>query len=155
MSTEQIWEIESTSLENTLDIAEQIGHRLRGGEVIELVSDLGGGKTAFVRGLAKGMGSEDNVHSPSFTLSNQYRAGKLTLYHFDFYRLKDPGIMRDELAEIINDSQAVVAVEWADIAMAVMPADHLTLTIKATGEATRHLIFDYPEKLRYLFPSNT
>ncbi|PIZ61832.1 tRNA (adenosine(37)-N6)-threonylcarbamoyltransferase complex ATPase subunit type 1 TsaE, partial [Candidatus Saccharibacteria bacterium CG_4_10_14_0_2_um_filter_52_9] len=88
---------------------------MRGGEVIVLTSDLGGGKTSFVRGLAAGMASHDLVHSPSFTLSNQYKAGDLTLCHFDFYRLNDPGIMRNELAEVLKDSQAVVAVEWADI----------------------------------------
>ena len=154
MSIEQIWEIESTNLENTLDVAERIGRRLRGGEVIELVSDLGGGKTAFVRGLAKGMGSKATVRSPSFTLCNQYSAGELTLYHFDFYRLKKPGIMRDELAEVIDDPEAVVAVEWANIAAAVIPADHLTITIRATGEASRHLIFNYPVQLQYLFSDN-
>lgn len=154
MSTASIWEIESTSLENTLDIAEQIGRHLRGGEVIELVSDLGGGKTAFVRGLALGMGSTDNVRSPSFTLSNQYSAGALTLYHFDFYRLQQPGIMREELAEVISDPQAVVAVEWADIINDVIPTEHLTLNIRATGENSRQLIFSYPDKLSYLFPGN-
>lgn len=100
------------------------------------------------------MGSKDVVHSPSFTLSNQYRAADLTLYHFDFYRLEQPGIMSDELAEVIDDPQAVVAVEWAEIATAVIPSSHLTLTIKATGETTRRLTFDYPKELGYLFPTN-
>lgn len=132
-----------------------IGSRLRGGEVIELVSDLGGGKTAFVRGLARGMGSEDHVHSPSFTIGNQYRAGNLTLHHFDFHRLNDAGIMRDELAEILIDPQAVVVVEWADLVEDVLPAEHLTIHIKATGETTRQLNFAYPSSLSYLFPDNT
>src|SRR6185312_5854101 len=94
MSTVQTWQTESISSDNTSDVAMKIGRKLQGGEVIELISDLGGGKTTFVRGLAKGMGSQDTVRSPSFTLSNEYRSGKLTLYHFDFYRLEDPGIMR-------------------------------------------------------------
>src|ERR1700712_1196496 len=115
MSTEQTSQIESTSLQATLDLAAAIGMKLKGGEVIELVSDLGGGKTAFVKGLARGMGSTDVVRSPSFTISNQYKAGSKTLYHFDFYRLFDPGIMRDELAEILQDPNAVVVVEWASI----------------------------------------
>jgi tRNA threonylcarbamoyladenosine biosynthesis protein TsaE len=128
---------------------------MRGGEVIELVSDLGGGKTAFVRGLARGMGSHDTVHSPSFTLSNQYRAGKLTLYHFDFYRLKEAGIMREELAEILVDPQAVVVVEWADIVKNVLPAGKLTVHIKAPAENRRQLTFSYPHDLDYLTPRNT
>lgn len=155
MNTAQIWQTTSTSLENTLELAEQIGSRLRGGEVIELASDLGGGKTAFVRGLASGMGSHDQVHSPSFTLSNQYQAGELTLHHFDFYRLEEPGIMRQELAEVIEDPHAIVAVEWAEIVESVLPTDHVTIRIKTTGEDSRELSCTYPAKLKYLFPDNT
>lgn len=131
-----------------------MGHKMRGGEVIELVSDLGGGKTAFVRGLAKGMGSPDMVRSPSFTLGNQYHAGKLTLHHFDFHRLGEPGIMRDELAEILTDSQNVAVIEWANIIEDVLPAERLIIQIKATAETGRELIFEYPEQLEYLIPKN-
>jgi len=155
MNTAQTLRITSTSLDDTLELAAQIGHRLRGGEIIELVSDLGGGKTAFVRGLARGMGSHDPVRSPTFTLSNRYSADKLTLYHFDFYRLSEPGIMRDELAELLADPQAVVAVEWADIVEDVLPAKRVTITLKASGESSRELNFSYPQPLRYLFPDNT
>ena len=136
-------------------LAAGIGSKLRGGEGIELVSDLGGGKTAFVRGLALGMGSPDQVRSPSFTLSNQYRAESLTLYHFDFYRLSEAGIMRNELAEIIEDPRAVVAVEWAEIVESVLPAERLTITIKATGENSREFTIEYPGTLSYLIPANT
>jgi len=128
---------------------------LRGGEVIELVSDLGGGKTAFVRGLAKGMGSKDVVHSPSFTLSNQYAAGHLTLHHFDFYRLDEPGIMQNEIAEVLEDSTAVVAVEWANIIENVLPPDRLTITIQSVDEDQRDISCMFPDKLSYLFPGKT
>ncbi|HEY5442299.1 MAG TPA: tRNA (adenosine(37)-N6)-threonylcarbamoyltransferase complex ATPase subunit type 1 TsaE [Candidatus Saccharimonadales bacterium] len=128
---------------------------MRGGEVIELVSDLGAGKTAFVRGLVAGLGSLDTVHSPSFTLSNQYRAKDLTLYHFDFYRLKEAGIMRDELAEVLADPKAVVAVEWPDIIEDVLPAQRLSITIKPTGINDREFTFSYPDNLSYLLPRNT
>jgi tRNA threonylcarbamoyladenosine biosynthesis protein TsaE len=128
---------------------------MRGGEVIELVSDLGAGKTAFVRGLAAGLGSSDTVHSPSFTLGNQYRAGPLTLHHFDFYRLKEAGIMRDELTEALADPQAVVAVEWPDIIEDVLPAQRLTVRIKPTGLNNREFTFSYPASLRNLLPRNT
>lgn len=132
-----------------------VGSKLRGGEVIELVSDMGGGKTALVRGLAAGMGSKDAVHSPSFTLSNVYKSDDLNLYHFDFHRLNDPGIMRDELAEILDDSKNVAAIEWAKIVEDVLPSDRLTIRIKPIGETSRELIFEYPEKLSYLIPDNT
>jgi tRNA threonylcarbamoyladenosine biosynthesis protein TsaE len=128
---------------------------MRGGEVIELLSDLGGGKTAFVRGLAKGMGSKDMVHSPSFTLANQYRAGGLTLYHFDFYRLKDPGIMRDELAEVLADPKAAVVIEWANIVEDVLPVERLTVQIRVKSETGREFSFECPDNLQYLNPDNT
>src|SRR5476649_1957023 len=100
MSTGQTWQTESTSLDATLQLAAQVGHRMRGGETIELISDLGGGKTTFVRGLARGFGSKDHVTSPSFALSNQYSSRDLVMYHFDFYRLDDVGIIASELAEL-------------------------------------------------------
>jgi tRNA threonylcarbamoyladenosine biosynthesis protein TsaE len=152
MSTTRTWRTGSTSLKSTLELAECIGRNMRGGEVIELVSDLGGGKTAFVRGLAAGLGSRDTVRSPSFTLGNQYRANKLTLHHFDFYRLAEPGIMRDELAEVLADSRAAVVVEWADIIEDVLPAERLTVRIKATSETGREFTFSYPDRLTYLIP---
>jgi tRNA threonylcarbamoyladenosine biosynthesis protein TsaE len=150
MSTVTTWQTASTSFDDTVALAAKIGQRLKGGEVIELVSDLGGGKTAFVRGLAQGMGSQDTVSSPSFTLRNEYRAGDLTLYHFDFYRLAEPGILRDELAEMLADPQAIVVVEWADVVADVLPADRLTVHIRATGENTRELNFTCPATLDYL-----
>lgn len=155
MNTVRTWQTESTSLNETLRLAEAVGRKLRGGEVIELVSDLGGGKTAFVRGVAHGMGSQDEVSSPSFTLTNEYQAGELSLYHFDFYRLHEPGIMRDELAELLSDPKAVVAVEWSQIAEKLLPAARLTIRVSVTGEHRRLLTFKYPKELSYLFPSNT
>lgn len=115
-----------------------------------MVSDLGGGKTTFVRGLAKGMGSADQVSSPTFTLSNVYAADKLTMHHFDFYRLFEPGIMREELAEVVADPNAVTVIEWATIVRDVLPADKLTITISASGEQSRHFDFQVSDKLNYL-----
>jgi tRNA threonylcarbamoyladenosine biosynthesis protein TsaE len=155
MSTEPIWRTESTSAGNTLEIAAAVGSKLRGAEVIELVSDLGGGKTTFVKGLAKGMGSLDEVRSPSFTLSNEYFAGALRLYHFDFYRLSEPGIMRQELAEAVADLSAVVVVEWPEIVEDVLPPARLVIRIKVTGENSRRLEFNWPPALAYLLPVPT
>jgi tRNA threonylcarbamoyladenosine biosynthesis protein TsaE len=132
-----------------------LGKRLRGGEVIELVSDVGGGKTTFVKGLAKGFGSTDAVASPSFTLSREYVAGDKTMYHFDFYRLNDPGIVANELAEVVDDEKAVTVVEWADIVENVLPADHMRITIKSIGDTEREFEFSYPDSLAYLIPEDT
>ncbi len=128
---------------------------MKGGEVIDLVSDLGGGKTVFVRGLAKGMGSADQVASPTFTISREYKAVKLRsgssagvkensdsartqsdasrvlwLHHFDFYRLSDAGIITDELKESINDPRVAVVIEWSKIVEDVLPKDRLSVAPK-------------------------
>lgn len=132
----------------------KMGSKLCGGETIELVSDLGGGKTAFVRGLAKGMGSKDAVRSPSFTLGNQYEAGELTLHHFDFYRLSEPGIMRGELIEVLQNPKAVVAIEWSGTTTTDLPPDRLVVRIKATGENSRRFTVSYPDNLQYLIPES-
>lgn len=118
--------------------------------MIELVSDLGGGKTTFVRGLADGIGSSDTVTSPTFTLSNVYQGQALTMHHFDFYRLAEPGIMREELAEVLTDPRAVTIIEWADIVHDVLPTERLTIHITATGEMSRHYEIHTTEALQYL-----
>lgn len=152
MSTEQTCRITSSNLDDTLKIAEQIGSHLKGGEVIELISDLGGGKTTFVKGLAIGMGIKEEVHSPSFTISNQHSAGKLTMYHFDFYRLKEPGIMRQELAEAMDDPMAVTVIEWADIVEDLLPSSKLTIKINVTSESSRSFDISFNKNNSYLIP---
>lgn len=130
---------------------ETVGKRLRGGEVIELVSDLGGGKTTFVRGLARGFGSADRVSSPTFTISHEYTADDRTLFHFDFYRLHEPGIVADELAEAEHDPNASVVVEWGDIVADVLSANRATIAIKALSESERELLITFSDTLSYLF----
>ena len=150
MSTDKTWQTVSTSSEATEKLGEALGARLRGGEVLELRSDLGGGKTTFVRGLARGMGSTDKVASPTFTIVREYNAHDRTLYHFDFYRLNDPGLVANELAEVIHDPQAVVVVEWADIVEDVLPADAISITIKNIGETSRDILVSVPESRSYI-----
>lgn len=131
-----------------------MGKNLRGGEVIELVSDLGGGKTTFVRGLALGMGSTDKVASPTFTVSKEYHSPKLRLVHYDFYRLTDPGIMQFELAETLSDPNSVAVIEWADIVHDILPESRVTINIKSVSggsENARQLEVSYPPELSYLF----
>lgn len=121
-------------------LAERLGVRLNGGEVIELIGDVGAGKTTFVRGLAKGLSVKEDIQSPSFTVSRQYDArNSLKLVHYDFYRLQDPGIMRDELAEAINDNRNVVVIEWATSVNDILPIDRLVLSINVSGETSRRV----------------
>lgn len=155
MSTDLIWQTVSNSSADTEQIGRELGMRCKGGEVLELVSDLGGGKTTFVRGLAAGLGSTDAVASPSFTLSREYKADDKTLYHFDFYRLQDAGLVGNELAEVVDDPQAVVAVEWADIVEDILPAQHLTIHITNVGDTKRQFKFSCPESLAYLRGEDT
>jgi tRNA threonylcarbamoyladenosine biosynthesis protein TsaE len=150
MNTVMTWQIDSTSSVQTERLAEQLGAKLRGSEVIELVSDLGGGKTTFTRGLVRGAGSTDKVASPTFTISRQYQASGFTIVHFDFYRLGEAGIVGDELAEVIADSGYVTVVEWGDVVHDVLPEQRLRVQIQQTGENERHIVITYPPKLSYL-----
>jgi tRNA threonylcarbamoyladenosine biosynthesis protein TsaE len=106
----------SRSEQETLQIGEKIGRELRPPRVILLYGELGSGKTVLVRGLAKGLGMKDptRVHSPSFTLVNEYAGKESTIYHIDFYRLEGP---RDFLSiglEEILATPAIVIIEWAE-----------------------------------------
>jgi tRNA threonylcarbamoyladenosine biosynthesis protein TsaE len=150
MDTPTIWQTVTSVPEETEALAQRLGAALRGGEVIELVSDLGGGKTTFTRGLVRGLGSSDKVASPTFTISRVYDAGKLHVHHFDFYRLPEPGIIADELAEVAGDPSTVVVVEWADAVQHVLPEARLTITISHTPDGDRNLSFSAPDSLRYL-----
>ena len=152
MSTAMTWETKSTSSAQTEQLAAKLGAKLRGGEVVELASDLGGGKTTFTRGLVHGTGSDEKVGSPTFTLNREYTAPHFTVSHFDFYRLHEAGIVADELAEVIGDSGYVTVVEWGDIVHDVLPARRLTVQLLqgAEGEDVRRLVFAYPEELSYL-----
>lgn len=134
----------------TEQLAEAIAGRFKGGETIELVSDLGGGKTTFTRGLAKGIGSTDKVASPTFTVSRVYKGTGLEIMHFDFYRLADAGLMQYELHDVLQDPQVVVVVEWGDVVGHVLPEDRLTIRIAKTGDQSRELELNYPESLAYL-----
>lgn len=124
--------------------------QLRGGEVIELISDLGGGKTTFVRGLARGAGSNDKVASPTFTINKVYKAPKFEIHHFDFYRLQEAGIVADELAEVVGDPHGVVVVEWGDVVQHVLPEERLSIAIQQTPAGARQLTFRAPTSLAYL-----
>jgi tRNA threonylcarbamoyladenosine biosynthesis protein TsaE len=144
------WQTTTTTPEQTEHLAERLGAVLKGREVIELISDLGGGKTTFTRGLVRGLGSTDKVASPTFTISRMYQAGTAEIHHFDFYRLPEPGIVADELAEVVQDPHAVVIVEWADAVQHVLPEERLTIRITQTSEGDRLLSFVTPEQLKYL-----
>ena len=109
----------------------QIAAQLHGGQVIELIGDVGAGKTTFTKGLARGLGIAEAVQSPTFTISRPYQGKRWHLAHYDFYRLDDAGIMQDELAETLADSDTITVIEWAGSVAGILPAEHITITITA------------------------
>jgi tRNA threonylcarbamoyladenosine biosynthesis protein TsaE len=122
-------------------LGESLGRLLCGGEVIELVGDVGSGKTTFVKGLAVGLGIDDYVQSPSFTISRVYQGrDDLNLTHYDFYRLNDAGIMANDLSEGLGDPKVITVIEWGGVVNGVLPDDRLTVNITSTGENSRKLL---------------
>ncbi len=113
--------------------------------VIELVGDVGAGKTTLVQGLARALGVEKTVTSPSFTISKVYETLVGRLIHYDFYRLEDAGVMREELAEALADESAIVVVEWADAVRGVLPDERLTVRIRYLADGSREVLADSAE----------
>lgn len=122
-------------------LGQVIGCSLKGGEVIELIGDIGAGKTTLTKGVAKGLDITEPVQSPTFTISRVYQSpGGLTLAHYDFYRLGEAGIMAEEIREVTMQPQTVTVVEWAGAVEQVLPADRLTARILAINEQSRRVI---------------
>lgn len=133
-------------------IGQALGERFRGGEVIELIGDVGAGKTTLVKGIGKGLLVEDDVQSPSFTISRVYAArADLELHHYDFYRLQDAGVTQYELGESIHNSNVVTVVEWADTVHNVLPKEHVVIQIKYTSSGHgRDIDIQTPQSNMYL-----
>jgi tRNA threonylcarbamoyladenosine biosynthesis protein TsaE len=142
------------SSEETEVLAAGIGARMRGGECLELSSDLGGGKTTFTKGLLRGMGSQSVVNSPTFTISKQYDApGNMTVHHFDFYRLQEPGLIIEELREVLTDSGAVTVIEWAQTVQDVLPSERLLIKFEKSpdSDTTRIITLHAPDSMSEQF----
>ncbi len=119
---------------------EMLGSYLFGGTIIELIGDVGSGKTTLTKGIAAGLGVEDDVQSPSFTIKRVYDArDHLIFAHYDFYRLMDAGIMTNELEESLSDSNCITIIEWGEIVDGVLPMDRLSIKIASPTENSREL----------------
>lgn len=130
----------------------RIGALVRGGEMIELIGDVGAGKTTFTKGLGEGMGVDDDVQSPTFTIEREYQARDgLQLHHYDFYRLADPGVVKYELAESVANPHVVTVVEWGETAHDVLPEDRIVIRLKYVKEGeARQCESTVPEHYAYL-----
>ena len=120
---------ESHSPEETEKIAYEFASTLTGGEVITLDGDLGAGKTAFVRGLARGLGISDVISSPTFTIVNEYRKGQIPLFHFDVYRIESSDEMYDIGWDDYLSQGAVIVVEWSVNIPDLFRDEHLEIKI--------------------------
>jgi len=123
-----LYSIKSFSPEVTFALAAKLGTKLQGGEIIALEGDLGAGKTHFVKGLAKGLGAEESVTSPTFTLLHLYE-GRLTLAHFDVYRLPFPEAFEELGYEEYFSGPGVTAIEWSDLITPYLPSEYLRIKI--------------------------
>lgn len=125
----------SESVQQTKEIAEKIAADLCSGDVLCMYGDLGAGKTAFVQGLARGLGIEGHITSPTFTIVNEYY-GRLTLYHFDVYRVADPDEMYEIGYEEYVYGDGVSVIEWPQLIDEILPEQRYNITI--TKDYSKH-----------------
>lgn len=124
-------------------LGEKLGKTLLPGATIELIGDVGAGKTTLTQGLAKALGVTGPITSPSFTISKSYpfayQDNPCVLAHYDFYRLPDPGIMSEDLAESISDPHTITVIEWAETVTDILPSDHIKITITYNDDGSRQV----------------
>ena len=120
----------SHSTEETEQIGEMLACRLRAGDVLAFTGALGMGKTAFTRGLARGLGCRGRVTSPTFTIVNEYEGGRLPLFHFDMYRLRDADDLFDIGWEDFLRRGGICAVEWSENIRDALDEDTLWVDIR-------------------------
>ena len=123
---------------HTEEVGQMLAGVLKPGTVIAYRGDLGAGKTAFTRGLARGLGYTQPVTSPTYTIVNEYLGGRLPLFHFDMYRLQSSDELFDIGWEDYLDRGGVCAVEWSENVADAME-NAITITIEKTGEETRRI----------------
>ena len=131
--------IDSFCAKDTYELGEKIGQMEKPGMVISLTGDLGVGKTVFTQGLAKGLGIEEPVNSPTFTIVQVYEEGRLPLYHFDVYRIGDIEEMDEIGYEDYFYGEGVCLIEWADLIREILPEQMCRVTIEKDLEKG----FDY------------
>ena len=145
---------EINNIDDTTNLGINLGKLLNSGDVVCLTGDLGTGKTHITKGIAKGLGINDTITSPTFTIVNEYDSGRLKLNHFDVYRVNDP----DEIYAIGFDdyifSDAVSIIEWANYIEEILPQDILHILIEkdlSKGEDYRKItLTPYGEKYNYI-----
>ncbi len=128
------------SLESTESLANDFALRLRKGDVVLLNGDLGAGKTTFTQFVFRSMGVQDVVNSPTFAILKTYQ-GRLTLHHFDTYRISTEEAIEAGFDEILNDRNSVIFVEWSENIAPLLPDKCKRVDIKVIDEHTREFEF--------------
>lgn len=131
--------IETRSPEETFQLGEELGRKAVPGQVFTLTGDLGVGKTVFTQGLAKGLGIEEPVNSPTFTIVQVYEEGRLPFYHFDVYRIGDVEEMEEVGFDDYVMGEGVSLIEWADLIGEILPEKRTEIRIEKDLEQG----FDY------------
>ena len=131
--------IETYSREETFALGRRLGEEVKPGEVYTLIGDLGVGKTVFTQGIAAGLGIEEPVCSPTFTILQTYEGGRLPFYHFDVYRIADPEEMEEIGYEDYFYGEGLTIVEWGNYIAELLPPRHTEITVEKDLEKG----FDY------------
>ena len=122
--------IETNSPQETKELGKKMAERAKPGDVFTLVGDLGVGKTVFTQGIAEGLGIDEPVNSPTFTIVQEYESGRMPFYHFDVYRIGDP----EEMDEIGFDDyiygDGLCLIEWADLIEEILPEKRVAIRIE-------------------------
>lgn len=129
----------TSSPEETERLGEQLSASLKEGDCIALIGELGGGKTRFVRGIARGFGSKGFVKSPSFTIINVYEGGRLPLYHIDLYRIGKADEFQSAGLEEFIFGKGVAAIEWADKSPELLEGCTLVVSFSHVSENEREI----------------
>jgi len=136
----EMLDVISHSVEQTQRFGARLGSLVGAGDVIALQGELGSGKTNFVKGLARGLAIHGTVHSPTFILANEYRGGRLPLFHVDAYRVGDAAeALGFGLDDYFNDD-GVTVIEWAERIRAALPTEHLWIGFRHISDTKRGIL---------------
>jgi tRNA threonylcarbamoyladenosine biosynthesis protein TsaE len=137
--------LRTTTAEDTRAVGEALAPSFRPRDAVALTGELGAGKTTLTQGIARGLGVEDQVVSPTFMLIREYRGRELDIAHVDVYRLDRVQDVVDLGLDELGDGEALVLVEWGDAIEALLPADHLTIELTTTrSDEARIFAFEAP-----------
>ena len=131
--------VETRSFQETLDVGDRLGTELQGGAVVALFGELGAGKTALIKGIARGLGICQEVTSPTFTIVHEYGGGRLPLFHIDLYRLDSVAQAMAVWIEDYLKRDGVTTIEWAEKIEALLPANTVRVHITTLENNVRRI----------------